>query len=1736
VPPPAPGRRIAPPPPPPRTSGPGGSDPLAAPAPPGSDPRAAPGAGEVEPRGPRSRPPRPRTSEPPRPRTSDAGPEPERLKTRVGVGDKPVEPRVENARKLLAIYNAELLRNPEPPRAGRLHYEIARLHESPLADLGAAAEHFQKAYALCPEHVPTLRGARRVLLARRTFQNALPLFDAELRFTSDPAQKALLLYEKGRVLEDQIGQRREAREAYAAALELDKSNATYLKALERVELAVDAWDSLDHTYERAANAVAGDAQHRAALIVERARLVETHKGDTQSATELYQAALGFDQRVPGALHALKRLHYAHGRWRDLVGVLGLEADQASEPAVRAMAFYRIGKILVDRLGSFDEGLAALEQASKQAPDEPMVLEELVRLYELTKRWEALAAVLERMVARASRPEERVGLLHRIGQICEERLSDETRAIACYERALAEDRSYLPALQALSKLYTRRQQWHPLIAMHLAEADVSQDSARRAAAHARVAELFERELGSQEQAAVHHARALGLAPGYPPSFKALTRILQESGKHRELIELFERAVDEARDAETKITYLFKIGRLHEDALDAAGAALGAYRRILEVDKAHLGAMHAMQRAAERAGRYKELVTALELEASTLSDKARIVALLHRAGEISEDHLDDIDGALVRYKRVIELDPAYAPALASLGRLYYRTGRWEDLLDTYGRELAIVPRGGQSAALLYKMGELEEERIGRDDQSIGYYRRANEMDAFHEPSLHALERKYAERGLWAELVKLIELELSGLKDDERRARTAFRLGEVYESRLAQPEKALAAYDQALAAVPSFRPARDGRVRLLAQARDWKRLSDELGQEATSAAEPTLAVAALLAQGEVLRDELDDARRAIGCFEAVLERDPAHLGALLALEPLYAELGNWDALARVYSMEARVLSEPSARIAALRELARLQESRGVGNIEQARATYIAILQLSPADTGALSALERLALGADDRQLLTHVDAKLGSTLGVPALAAAHQTRLAEVLEAAGDPSALETYRSALARDPENLAAAWGLVRLAQNANDATLLLEAADQSAKVLRDRRLAAVLVVKSADLRMAAGDLEGASTALERALELSPDDPEAARRLSEMLLSRGQVDRLFDALCQAAQWAESRERMAALWIDVARLLAQHKRDVPAALAALHRVVEDLPGHVPTLLELAELYARDRQWAEAVDRLNQVLAQNPPSEIRVGAQLQLARILHDELGDPVRARKSLDAALKLEPNNRDALERLLAIQLRQNEREKAVDTAARLVAVSTSTEQRAEALAHLARLERALNRPDAAAHAYEQAVILVGTSGGIAGELRQLLIDQKQAGVVPRWNHYVAALEAYLEQHGAAVPDRAEIFLELARTLDDEMALTDRALQALQRASALDPGSVEIRTELATRLKKARHYPQAVHELRRLLELDVTRAQTWRDLVEAFRGMQRPEEATLAMAPLVALGVANDLEKSTISARAPRSAHVQPGTFDDVAFRSIDAGSGPDRASELLAALAEGLGKVHPPELERYGLSSRDRISSRSGHPLRMLADRIASGFGAVEFDLYVHRAHAGSLEVELTDPPAILVPAQTTTYSESQQVFLLARPIASIARRLHAVHKLAPVELEMLLAAAVRIVDPGWGAGLADEDYLASHSRRVVKSLSRRARRAVEETASGYAAGPRLDFGEWAHNQRTTSARAALILSDDLPGAISLIRRLEADLAGLKGVALAQGVALMNDLVRFWVSDTAFTLRRRLGMM
>ena len=124
--------------------------------------------------------------------------------------------------------------------------------------------------------------------------------------------------------------------------------------------------------------------------------------------------------------------------------------------------------------------------------------------------------------------------------------------------------------------------------------------------------------------------------------------------------------------------------------------------------------------------------------------------------------------------------------------------------------------------------------------------------------------------------------------------------------------------------------------------------------------------------------------------------------------------------------------------------------------------------------------------------------------------------MLEASGDASALGLYRTALAREPDNIAAAHGFARMAERLRDPELLEEAASRLVEVALDRPgRGTSLRARRAKCTAAAHDGDGAAAMLECALEVNPEHEPAATRLGELLGAARHPTRLIRALSQAA---------------------------------------------------------------------------------------------------------------------------------------------------------------------------------------------------------------------------------------------------------------------------------------------------------------------------------------------------------------------------------------------------------------------------------------------------------------------------------------------------------------------------------------------------------------------------------------------------------------------------------------------
>ena len=115
---------------------------------------------------------------------------------------------------MIATCESELETAPDPLRAARLHYEIARAYEVAIGWSEQAAEHYRKSLDGAPEYMPSICGARRAEIVRGNFEAALTLFDAEDKLdVVAEAQGDAVLRDRAGSLEDRMSDATRARDA-----------------------------------------------------------------------------------------------------------------------------------------------------------------------------------------------------------------------------------------------------------------------------------------------------------------------------------------------------------------------------------------------------------------------------------------------------------------------------------------------------------------------------------------------------------------------------------------------------------------------------------------------------------------------------------------------------------------------------------------------------------------------------------------------------------------------------------------------------------------------------------------------------------------------------------------------------------------------------------------------------------------------------------------------------------------------------------------------------------------------------------------------------------------------------------------------------------------------------------------------------------------------------------------------------------------------------------------------------------------------------------------------------------------------------------------------------------------------------------------------------------------------------------------------------------------------------------
>jgi hypothetical protein len=352
-----------------------------------------------------------------------------------------------------------------------------------------------------------------------------------------------------------------------------------------------------------------------------------------------------------------------------------------------------------------------------------------------------------------------------------------------------------------------------------------------------------------------------------------------------------------------------------------------------------------------------------------------------------------------------------------------------------------------------------------------------------------------------------------------------------------------------------------------------------------------------------------------------------------------------------------------------------------------------------------------------------------------------------------------------------------------------------------------------------------------------------------------------------------------------------------------------------------------------------------------------------------------------------------------------------------------------------------------------------------------------------------------------------------------------------------------LEAADRLPEAITEHLGLLAVEPLRLESLRALRRLFERTGQLRRAGRAVAALAALGALDAGEIRAVRDARARWSDQPAGAVTAAEFEAVIRH--PDErhpATSLLASMVEALPRLYAMSLEDWGVTKADRIGPRSEDPARLLVSRVAALLGLGDtFEIYTVRTGTTQVEVEASQPPAVLVPPGLAALPRQEATLQLGRMLGRLRASTYAALRVPPKDLGLLIAAGVRTIFPDYGRGALPEDKLNDVSQKIARALPRRHRRAFEQAALSFRDGGVFDSDKWRTALLHTGHRASIVASGDVLGAFEHIvrndRRLSA--AAVQSPEELQRAAAANaeitEMVSFALGADYAALNRRLGL-
>ncbi len=1497
----------------------------------------------------------------------------------------------------LALYEAEAAAEPDKGRMARLSHEAGSLHDRVLGSEGASVKAYAKALTLDPTFRANIWALRRVFARRQLWDSLLKLYDAEVRFAPvvSSADKADLLVERGRLLEDHMGRDEEAAASFRAALETAPDHAAALLSLllisARLSDPAGAQSALAGLVRRT-----GDPGWRAAFTVEQARAQRSGGGDgaAESAAETLAAGLAAAVAAPGpskaadiVLGELERTARQAGKSAFLLTAIDERVRRLGEAngnhdedgALAAALLRQKAHILRSTAPVRDLGAAydALGEALRRSPRHPLVLSDLLDVAEELGRSETASEVLERLPETVSLDERTTITLRKAEALARQGRPDEAAAAlgasgdgaADGADAGAGDDAGAGLLMWAARVRYLAQGGDAvgLAAAFEAQAEraLTKESGGRESRAAgafelvRAAAVRHHVLRDADAAEALYRRALAVSPDFRPAVDGLMDVLAQARRFRELAVLLESVLPSATGEQRR--------HLRE-------TLVATYRDELGDRTAALPHQQALADEAPEDARSRFRLADLHVDGATSADGVEsLVALASHAGTPRVEAALRIEAA----RRSAETGDR-----ARAGALFSEAMRADPLsLAGAGRERLAAAEKNVDEQVASLTAEIDLASPIAGDEIIRALR-------------YRLAYTQAAAGRWVAAV--------GALEPLRRAGDALAAAWSYDlcRRSGLPSLEVAV----------LRESPDGQPLAFAEALEALG-DDEAAREAFGRASegggqgggPDAALGLLrLAVGAVDPAGIVEALRRLagsvdGAGASDLRREADLLGAAARLPvagappPPGAAVGEAAVLDWIRAVTAR----DGVRVAAdLETFAAASDPETAVALHARAAARARFLAGAGAGGGALDAYLRgldVSSGPPPTALLVGLTDLPGGTSGLPsdlpdvrgaradrvagALGADLHKERAEELESCGHlREAAAAFGKALALDPTCLMAVEGVRRLANAAGDVEGEARALARLASLITTPSRAAQIFAEAALLFEDQNQHQEAARLYWEVLQRAPDDQEAYQRLHRILAAGSDhagIDRLLghkiarvpESAVKVPFYAERAEH---------RLLRLANRR--GAAEDLQRILRIDPEHLESLHKLARLAIEARRFFHAAALLERYLAAARDDDEAAPIHIELAGA-YEQAGDVRKAVAALRAAADARPGDAAPLSRLADLYTNARDWPRALETLRAYERCAAQPREKAEAHRRIAAILRD-HRRDAA---------------GAAAALEQAF---------------------QLDPLGEGVMDLCALYAETGKA-DARARVLDRAAEDLRRAVLENPQDV-VRVE----------------RLRELLQM-------------AGAG----DAAGVIGQALALLGSGSERGRPRDLARP-----IGPDGFRSRLAHPASRGL----LGEVWPLLAEAASRMRPVDPAALGATRQNRVAP-GAEPRLGWVEAAARAFGFPRLAVHVGGADAqGVSAVDFPEPTLVL--GSAILAGDAACRYRVGRALGVLRERAAGLESLPVGDLGLLFAAAAvtagGVTPPGFAAAAVEE-----RARLLSRTLGRKEKKALLIYVGRFAAEP-----------------------------------------------------------------------------